>query len=151
MKKIIISTIASIICLGLFILLTSQKSNPTAEQDLAYRIAKSDTYLNIRELEKKQIYQVKLEYERNKNLIAKHNMREVNLIMNSSCSSSQRRDSLAKIGYVENKEYFGLCEQEIPLFKKLIKEFPELANFSLESRKEVFHRAMIISNSLNIY
>ena len=145
MKKLYICSATAILCFAIVILLTSQKQQKPPEDELAWRISKSVTFNAIHSLNQQMAHQSRIEYFKHKNKVQTYKRRDVKLLMNNkNITESERNDALAKAGYVKNEEFIRLSRESIPLEIKFHKEFPELNNYSFESKKAIFKKAIRI-------
>jgi len=88
-----------------------------------------------------------ISYSANRTLFRKHKKREFEAVIgNRVLSEKGRSDSLAKMGLVRSDAEREDFKKFVLVARKLRSEFPELSALSKNERKEVFLRAIKLSD-----
>jgi len=118
-----------------------------SHNDLAHRLARSETFIQMNSLENSMAREATISYSANRLLLRKHRKSEFEAVIgNRVLSEKGRSDSLAKMGLVQSGAEREDFKKFVLISRRLRSEFPELAALSTDKRKEIFLRAIKLSD-----
>lgn len=122
----------------------------TTVDRMASKLASSENFVRLKQLQKELEKEVINERKKNKSLLNKHKRYEYDNIVNSSgLANPQKFDSLAKLGHVTTQKMLSLQAQIVQQMIAVNNEIPELASLNSGEKKSVFQKANLAYTNTN--